>query len=229
VPDQARRIVAKEPRTIAAVIERMRAILDGLPQRDGVACFTRLYLAVSEAVNDAKGSFAAPAFLSELDVRFAGLYFHALDEPPRAWAPLLAARARPGIAPIQFALCGINAHINRDLPVARVETCAELGVELTRDGPEHADFIAVNPLLVSTEARVKKEFLSGDLEIADEALGRLDDVIAMWNVERARDAAWANAETLWSLRSSPDLAEGFLHALDGIVGFAGRGLLVPTV
>jgi hypothetical protein len=217
-----------EPKTIADVVERMRAILDDLSPRDGVACFTRLYLAVTDAVNAAKGSFAAPAFLRRLDVRFADLYFHALVDPPRAWAPLLEARTRPGVAPVQFALCGMNAHINRDLPVALVETCTELGLELSRHGPEHADFLAVNSLLVSTEARVKKEFLTGELEIADEALGKLDDVIAMWNVERARDAAWTNAETLWSLRSSPALAAAFLHALDGMVGFAGRGLLVPT-
>jgi hypothetical protein len=218
-----------EPRTIADVVARMRAIVDDLSPRDGVGCFTRLYLAVTVAVNDAKGSFAAPVFLTQLDVRFAELYFHALVEPPPAWAPLLDARARPGVAPIQFALCGLNAHINRDLPVALVETCTELGIELSRHGPEHADYLAVNPLLVSTEARVKKDFLTGELAIADEALGKVDDVIAMWNVERARDAAWANAETLWSLRSSPDLAAAFLHALDGMVGFAGRGLLVPTM
>jgi len=217
-----------ERRTIADVVERMRAILDGLPPHDGVACFTRLYLAVTEAVNESKGSFRAPEFLARLDLRFADLYFHALDHPPRAWAPLLDARVRPGVAPIQFALCGMNAHINRDLPVALVESCTELGLELSRHGPEHSDYLAVNTLLVSTEARVKREFLTGDLAVADEALGKLDDVVAMWNVERARDAAWANAETLWSLRSSPELADAFLHALDGMVGFAGRGLLVPT-
>jgi len=217
-----------EQKTIADVVERMRAILGGLPPRDGVACFTRLYLAVTESVNEARGSFTAPAFLAQLDVCFAGLYFDALDHPPRAWTPLLDARARPGVAPIQFALCGMNAHINRDLPVALVESCTERGVELRRHGPEHADYLAVNALLVSTEARVKKEFLTGDLAIADDALGKVDDVIAMWNVERARDAAWANAETLWALRSSPDLAAAFMEALDGMVGFAGRGLVVPT-
>jgi hypothetical protein len=218
-----------EPRTIADVLERMRAIHDGLPRHDGVRSFTQLYLAVTEAVSNAEGSFASPVFLTQLDVHFADLYFHAVTDPPRAWAPLLDARTRPGVAPIQFALCGMNAHINRDLPVALVETCEKLGTELTRHSPEHADYLAVNPLLVSTEARVKKEFLTGELELADEALGKLDDVIAMWNVERARDAAWANGETLWSLRSSPDLAGAFLHALDGMVGFAGRGLLVPTM
>ena len=49
------------PETIADVIDRMRAIGDGLPGRDGVACFTRLYLAVTETVRDANG-FAAPEF-----------------------------------------------------------------------------------------------------------------------------------------------------------------------
>jgi hypothetical protein len=216
------------PETIADVIVSMRAIGDGLPPRDGVACFTRLYLAVTEGVGEAESGFASPEFLTRLDVRFANLYFRALEDPPRAWSPLLEARGHPGIAPIQFALAGMNAHINRDLPLALVQTCDELGLELRRDGPEHADFLAVNALLVAAEVRVKRDFLTGELAIADEALGEVDDVIAMWNVERARDAAWTNAETLWSLRSSPDLANSFLVALDRMVGFAGRGLLHPV-
>ncbi len=216
------------PETIADVIVRLRQIGDDLPPRDGVACFTRLYLGMTESVSEAEGDFASPEFLTRLDVRFANLYFRALEDPPPAWAPLLEARRRPGIAPIQFALAGMNAHINRDLPLALVQTCEELGLELRRDGPEHADFLAVNPLLVATEARVKRDFLTGDLAVADEALGEVDDAIAIWNVERARDAAWTNAETLWSLRASPDLADAFLLALDRMVGFAGRGLLRPV-
>ena len=34
-------------------------------------------------------------------------------------------------------------------------------------------------------------------------------------------------QTLWSLRAFPELAEAFSHTLDGIVGFASRGLLRP--
>lgn len=216
------------PETIADVIARMRAIGESVPPRDGVACFTRLYLAVTEAVAEAETSFASPEFLMRLDVRFASLYFRALEDPPRAWAPLLEERGRFGIAPIQFALAGMNAHINRDLPLALLETCDELGVELRRDGPEHGDFLAVNALLQATEARVKRDFLTGDLAVADELLGEVDDVIAIWKVERARDAAWTNAETLRALRVSPDLADAFLVALDRMVGFAGRGLLRPV-
>jgi hypothetical protein len=58
--------------------------------------------------------------------------------------------------------------------------------------------------------------------------GQLDDIVAMWNVERARDAAWANAETLWALRGSPGLSSDFLLTLDRMVGLGSRGLLVPT-
>ena len=75
---------------------------------------------------------------------------------------------------------------------------------------------------------MKREYLTGELAIADEILGEVDDVIAMWNVERARDAAWTNAEALWALRVSPDLADAFVLALDRMVGFAGRGLLRPV-
>jgi hypothetical protein len=215
------------PETIAEVLARMREIESELPRRDGVACFTRLYAAVTEAVETEDG-FAAPEFLTRLDVRFANLFFDALEDPPRAWAPLVDARVRPGVAPLQFALAGMNAHINRDLPVALVETCAELGLELERGSPEHADFLAVNQLLVTVERRVKRELVTGDFAVADDVLGEIDDVIAMWNVERARDAAWTSAETLRSLRGEPELADAYLLALDRMVGFAGRGLLHPV-
>ena len=220
------------PATIAEVVLRMRAIEGSLEPQDGVAAFNRLYLAVTEAIAAEAQSFDAPEFIVRLDVRFACLFFDALRDPaelPRAWAPLFEARGRAGVVALQFALAGMNAHINRDLPVALVETCVERGVELRRGGPEHRDFLRVNALLAATEARVKPSLLTGPLGLADEALGRLDDVLAMWKVERARDAAWTNAETLWTLRAAPELAEDFLRTLDGLVGFAGRGLLRPVL
>jgi hypothetical protein len=211
--------------TIADVIARMHALEAALPRRDGVAWFTRLYRAVTEDV------YAKPRseFIDRLDVNFAGLFFAALDAktPPRAWAPLLVCRAMRRIAPIQFALAGMNAHINRDLPVALVRTAAELGVDLERAKRVHTDFCAINGLLAATEARVKKEFSTGIVGIADEALGKLDDRIAMWDVGRARDAAWVQGQVLWQLRRVPALERRYVDTLDRTVGFAGRGLLVP--
>jgi Family of unknown function (DUF5995) len=223
------------PATVAEVIERLRALADA-SRTDGVSAFARLYLAVTEGVEAslAGATFQDPAFLTRLDVVFASLFFEALDPPasaPRAWVPLFEARSNRRIAPLQFALAGINAHINRDLPVALVSTCSEVGIELRVDSPEHADFEAVNALLARTLERVKAQFLTGWVRTVDRLLhpfGRLDDVVAIWDIRAARDAAWANGETLFALRDSPGLKDEFVRTLDRTVGLAGRGLLVPT-
>ncbi|HYA08078.1 MAG TPA: DUF5995 family protein, partial [Gaiellaceae bacterium] len=110
-----------QPSTVADVVARMEAIAAPLPRADGVACFTRLYLAVTKGVEArlAGTVFEDTRFLGRLDVVFADLFFAALDafrrDPgtaPRAWLPLLQARSQRGIAPLQFALAGMNAHIN---------------------------------------------------------------------------------------------------------------------
>ena len=74
--------------------------------------------------------------MAELDVVFANLYFDALVRAerdaasiPSAWKPLLNGRTKSRVARIQFALAGMNAHINRDLPagiVAVFEHLAEI-------------------------------------------------------------------------------------------------------
>jgi hypothetical protein len=222
---------------MTGVVTTMKAIVNALPPRDGVAAFTTLYLAVTEAVG---GSARAQAFEDErftraLDVTFANLYFDALrafvthGTVPAAWEPLVEARARRDVFPLQFALAGMNAHINRDLPVALVQTCEKLGVDLHASSPQHRDFRRIDGVLAATEARVKGAFVTGELADVDTALGQLDDCVAMWKVERAREAAWANAEVLWALRGTPPLQAEFLVTLDRMVGFAGRGLLCPIV
>jgi hypothetical protein len=218
----------------------MEAIAAPLPRGDGVSCFTRLYLAVTEGVKTDLGrtAFRDPRFVERLDIVFAGLFFDALNafearpgSEPHAWSPLFQARGRRGIAPLQFAFAGMNAHINRDLPVALVTTSRELGLEVDDGTPQHADFVSVNAQLAATEARVKHEYVTGWLRRLDRVVhrfDRIDDVVAMWDVARARDAAWTNGEALWAIRDSPDLSQAYLDSLDRMVGFAGRGLLVPA-
>jgi hypothetical protein len=75
---------------------------------------------------------------------------------------------------------------------------------------------------------VKGELAAGELGYLDRSLGQLDDVVAMWNVARAREAAWVNGETLWALRGAPQLRREYEQTLDRLVGFAGRGLLRPV-
>ena len=214
--------------TVPDVVARLRRLEQ--PASDGVACFAHLYREVTEGVSAELAAHepADPVFLERLDIRFANLFFAALDHPPPAWAPLFAARSQKGIAPIQFALAGMNAHINRDLPVALVDTCAELGRELRAPSPEHDEFLRVNALLASVERKVKASYATGIAGWLAKLLHHEDDAVAMFSVDRARDAAWANGIALWQLRGTPAAAADFLAALDRMVGLAGRGLLVQA-
>lgn len=226
------------PGRVDDVVERLRALEAVLPEGDGVRAFTALYRAVTEAIDERvrPGTFADARFTRWLDVVFANLFLRALrahvlgpKRPPRAWAALFDARSHRGIAPIQFALAGMNAHINRDLPLALVETCRALDVVPTHDCPQHADYRAIDPLLAETEARVRADFATGLVGWADDALGELDSVVAMWNVRRARAAAWVNGETLWAVRDVPFAGARFAVTLDRLVGLASRGLLRRVV
>lgn len=223
--------------SIDAVLERMRQIDEALPPGDGVSCFNHLYLAVTVNVLAAKEQqrFADPPFLADLDVAFANLYFAALrafdsgdEDTPRAWLPLLAARARTDVAPLQFALAGMNAHINRDLPQALVETFAALGVDMTRPSRQSDDYDRVDALLAATEAGIKDSYLGPLARRLDRRFAGVDDAVANWSVSAARRAAWTNGWALWHLRAHATLSTDYLDTLDGMVGFAGRGLLVPT-
>jgi hypothetical protein len=221
---------------IEAVAAQMEAIGAPLDPADGVGRFNELYLAVTRAVAKDTGAdtFAAPGFISRLDVVFAGLYFTAVDDAaaakpvPKAWAPLFEKRHTKGIAPLQFAIAGLNAHINHDLALALVATSRELGIALDRDTPQHRDYTSVDGLLQRVQDDVKRRFTTGIVKDVDRSLGRVDDIVANWSVGRARDNAWTQAQTLAAIDHIPFLRKQFLLALARNVGFAGRALLLPT-
>jgi hypothetical protein len=230
-------ILARAPvHSIGDAIEIMAGIDERLPDNDGVKWFNRLYLRVTVNVGAAVATaqFRDPAFLATLDVVFANLYFAALaagstraDAAPSAWRPLLEARNSPGIARLQFALAGMNAHINRDLPDGIVGAFLAQGGDVITDNVRESDFNSVNDILERVEQEVKAEFMLGVLGVIDRLGGPVDDAVAMWNVRTARSAAWTNAQVLWGLRSLPPLRDRFFRRLDGLVGLAGRGLLLP--
>jgi hypothetical protein len=223
--------------SIDEVLSIMTAIDSRLPDADGVKWFNRLYLQVTRSVRQAVSgpAFRDARFMSELDVVFANLYFAAMaagdqdaSRAPSAWRPLLRARSHRGIARLQFALAGMNAHINRDLPQGIVQVFEALGGDPTSDRARRQDFDSVNDLLERVEADAKTDFSVGLIGIADTIGGRVDDVAAMWKVRAARAAAWTNAEVLWALRPTPHIRMAFFDTLDRSTGLAGRGLLTPV-
>jgi len=220
---------------IEAVAARMEAIGAPLAEHDGVRRFNELYLAVTRAVaaQSAGNAFADPAFISRLDVVFADLYFDALDDlaagrrPSRAWAPLFEARAKRGIAPLQFAIAGMNAHINHDLVLALITTTREFGYGLDRGTPQHKDYASVDGLLQRVQDEIKQRFTTGVVRDIDRVGGTVDDILANWSIGRARDNAWTQAQILRAIGKNDFLRGQFLTALARNVGFAGRALLIP--
>ena len=222
--------------SIDEVIAIMQAIDHDLPDSDGVKWFNRLYLRVTTSVGNAVGTrtFHDTAFMSTLDVIFANLYFSALaagsadpGRAPSAWRPLLETRHQPGIARIQFALAGMTAHINRDLPDGIVQSFLAMGGDPITADLREQDFDSINDILERVENEVKGEFAVGVVGAVDRLGGPVDDAVAMWKVRAARSAAWTNAQVLWGLRAIPRLRDRFFDRLDGLVGMTGRGLLVP--
>jgi hypothetical protein len=215
------------------IAARMELLAAPMSANDGIRSFNDLYLAVTRAVGIefANDRFEDPDFFSRLAPIFSNLYFEAVEAAAakravsRVWAPLFERRFEPGIAPLQFAIAGMNAHINHDLAIALVAVTKELGYDLDLDSPHHRDHLRVNTTLARVMNEVKERFETGIGPPVEKALGRLD---AIRSVERARDSAWTQAQTIVALDDEPFIVEQYLLALACTVGFANRMLLVRT-
>src|SRR3954466_8358265 len=138
------------------------------PLPDGVACFNGMYLEVTRAARDALPSFDSRAFVERLGGLVGEFYFQAFAAGAadawvsKAWGPLFERKDDRHVLALQFALAGMNAHINNDLAHALVLTWQEAGGEPGRDSPERRDYEKVNGLLERVERDIKGP-LSDDL------------------------------------------------------------------
>ena len=221
--------------SVAEAIARMEAIDAALPAADGLACFNRIYLDVTRRVNSqlGQGFFADPEFMTQLDVTFVNLYFGAADaaaDPaavPPAWQPLVDRRGTAGIEPIQFALAGLNAHINHDLPLAIVNTCTARATAPDA-GPHFADYQKVDQLLDAAEQSIRQSFEDAAELAADRHLSAVANLIGNWSINSARDLAWNNSLLLWAIRDVPVARGLFLDTLTASTVLASRMLLVAV-
>lgn len=219
------------PSSIGDVIVQMQAIDALLTDNDGLKWFNRLYLMVTQEVdmNPPGGAWQNPQWLLHLDVVFAGLYFSAIREylsganTPSAWAALFEARFRNGIDHIQFAMAGMNAHINRDLAMALLQTDEDLHVQPAWGSAEHRDYLAVNALLRNVTPAAMAMLSSGALGELAEGTGNAGRKVAAFDMLAARDASWDFA---CRMRELPSVArDAALAAQDAITGQLGRTIL----
>lgn len=225
------------PTSVDDVIARLREIDAALAPEDGVAVFNRMYLTVTERIaaviadpaSDAT-VFRDPETMTALDVGFANLWLAAYDADTAgrtvtpAWRPLFELRGASCV-PVQFAVAGMNTHIEHDLPIAVVEVCRARGLE----PPDiHADYETVNNVLAQVEAPIRRSFLDAVGRKADDRFGPVVHLLSTWNIDAARDLAWVTAETIWELRRTSFLRDRFLDGLGHTVGMTTRALLVPS-
>lgn len=216
-----------------AIAARMELLASPMSENDGVRSFNDLYLAVTRAVGDdfANDGFEDPAFFSRLAPTFSNLYFDAVEADAakravsRVWMPVFERRFGAGIAPLQFAISGMNAHINHDLPIALAAVTKELGYDLDRGSPHHRDHLRVNATLTRVMGEVKGQFETG---IVRTLVGSLGTPGQFRSIERARSMAWTQAQLLVALDGEPFLTRQYLVGLGRTVGFASRTLLVRT-
>lgn len=226
--------VQNAARTIPDVLQTMQTIDATCVDEDGLKWFNWLYLKVTKAVELRvnAGGFQNPAWLARLDVQFANLYLSAVGSSlagapcPGCWETLFSRRNNVKIARIQFALAGMNAHINHDLPEAIVATCKAASTLPQHGTAQYNDYTALNSTLGSLIDSARQTLnvrLPGD---PLPAVSHLEDLIAAWNVGAAREKAWMNAESLWNL--SPLLAAGLMDTIDGFTTVIGKTLLVAV-
>ena len=229
-------IATSQPATIAEVIAALEAIDSLLPDTDGLKWFNWLYLTVTKAVdgNIATGTWHNPAWLTQLDVVFASLYLSALsgwltpgETAPKCWCVLFDARNDAKLARVQFALAGINAHIDHDLSEAVVETCRQFGIVPVHQSPEYLDYTQVNNILDPIVNQAKAQLLTGLLGDNLPSIGYVENMAAAFGLRASREAAWTNSEMLFHAEAIPGLGDRFLDGLDDAAALAGRGLLAP--
>jgi len=228
--------VQTAPQSVPDVIQILQTIEATCMDGDGLKWFNGLYLDVTQAVESrvTAGGFVDPAWLSALDVQFASLYFAALKSSlsgaptPGCWQALFNQRGQAAIARIQFALAGVNAHINHDLPQAIVATCKALAFPPQHGTAQYNDYTALNTTLDSLIEAAK---ITLNVRLLGDALppaSSLENTLAAWSVAAARESAWNNAELLWHLADEQVIAATFLDTLDGLTAVASKTLLVPV-
>ena len=173
-------------------------------------------------------------FFSRLAPTFANLYFDAVQAAAQmhktspVWEPMFKKRFASGIAPLQFAIAGMNAHINHDLCLALVSTTKELGVDLETGTARHRDHMRVNAILVRVMGQVKDELQTGVVAVVSKALGTIDDRVVNWTIKTARNNAWTQAQTLVALEGIPIVHDEYLRRIARSVALTSRALLVRT-
>jgi hypothetical protein len=216
-------------KTIPEVLDRLSSIQEHLHRtaplgkHDGVACFNYLYRIITQDVwkRVQTADFQDLTFLNNLDVAFANRYLSALRayernprSAPRSWAVLISRRSTSGISPLQFAIAGVNAHVDFDLAFALVTTSSGLRQPLAH-GTQRADYQKVNAIFAKHMHALRTHFENQFERKFDDHFSRIANMLGDEIVVASRNVAWFNAAALYPWRANRHIHRLYHNALDG--------------
>ncbi|MEX2555766.1 MAG: DUF5995 family protein [Actinomycetota bacterium] len=178
---------------------------------DPRAVFALTYLLTTEAFRETiedTGFFQDNDGIINLDRVFADLFFAAVDgyengTAPPAWKVAFDAATSGRTNAVQDVFLGMNAHIQRDLPVA----LAAVGLVQADGASRKSDHDAVNEILSDVLDHIEDEIgrlYDPMVALADAKPSPVDEVGALELLKSWREGAWRNAERLTLARSNAE-------------------------
>ena len=194
--------------TIEEILEQMDVEVDRtMAADDRRGYFALMYRSVTERVRVGiqNEEFPDNALMEQLDVLFARRWLDACDgwwadtEISAPWEVAFRESTDERHIILQHLLLGINAHINLDLGIAAADTI-DRHPELTIDDLQD-DFGAINDVLASLIDTMQDAMASVSpwMGLVDWVSARLDEGVAGFAIEIARDSAWDFAQELSAL------------------------------
>jgi hypothetical protein len=186
-------------------IRDMTRRFDGLASScDHKAIFSLIYLRVTE---EYRQTIAAPffddtPFVNYEDTLFAHYYFAAadawatgrIDEVPPAWGIAFDSAQRRSVSASGDLLLGINAHVQRDLPLVLYSIGLVRPDGTSRKADHDRVNIILNRVADDVIAEIARRF---DPAVDDSALPMSLDITGLFQMIAAwREKAWRNAELL---------------------------------
>ena len=181
-----------------------------------------------------RGEWADSAWVSRCLVTFADLYRQALvayedgspAAAPKAWRLSFENSAAGRLLVTQDLLLGINAHVNHDLALALDQVSIEPDRALRKQDHDGVNNV-LRDVIDAVQQRVSEMYAPG-LVAVDAALGRLDEITALFSLEVARENAWEAAVALANARNSIERT-AVKRSLDLRSALMARVLLAPAV
>lgn len=178
---------------------------------DARAVFALTYLLTTEAFRD---TLDDPSFFQDndaiinLDRAFADLFFAAVEgyqegTAPPAWTVAFDAATNGSTNAVQDIFLGMNAHIQRDLPVA----LAAVGLVQADGSSRKTDHDAVNEILSGVLDHIEDEIgrlYDPMISLADAKPSPVDEMGSLEMLKLWREGAWRNAERLVLARSDAE-------------------------